>query len=101
MQRMTSALRSRQNPWISLRQRSDQEAESPRTSRRLHKKEPHLRGSFEFILKVILKLVGNNYFAASSISFHSASERCTPAAAIFSSRCETDEVPGIGNITGE
>ena len=28
-------------------------------------------------------------------------ERCNFAAAIFSSRCFTEDVPGIGSITGE
>jgi hypothetical protein len=40
-------------------------------------------------------------YAASSIAFHSAPESCTFAAAIFSSRCFTEEVPGIGINTGE
>ena len=59
------------------------------------KKKSHIfSGSF-------VETIKDNYFAASSISFHSASDSFTPAAAIFSSRCATEEVPGIGNITGE
>ena len=42
-----------------------------------------------------------NYFAALSISFHSASVRVMPADAMFSSRCLTEEVPGIGKMTDE
>src|ERR1700722_14644535 len=38
---------------------------------------------------------------APSISFHSASESCPFAAAIFSSKCFTEEVPGIEIIPGE
>src|SRR5271154_5533666 len=34
--------------------------------------------------------------AALSIAFHSSAESCNFAAAIFSSRCVTEEVPGIG-----
>ena len=41
------------------------------------------------------------FSAALSIAFHSSGERCNLAAAIFSSRCFTEEVPGIGSITGE
>jgi hypothetical protein len=39
--------------------------------------------------------------AAFSISSHSFSESFKLAAATFSSKCFTEEVPGIGSITGD
>jgi Glycosyl transferase family 2 len=41
------------------------------------------------------------FSAAVSIAFHSSGERCNFAAAMFSSRCFTEDVPGMGSITGE
>src|SRR5882724_13311159 len=43
---------------------------------------------------------GNCYFTASSIAFMSSAETAISAALRFSSRCATDEVPGIGKVTG-
>ena len=40
------------------------------------------------------------YFVASSIAFISSADSDISAAFMFSSRCATDEVPGIGKITG-
>src|SRR3979411_263059 len=40
-------------------------------------------------------------FQSASIVFHSAGLNLTAAAATFSSRCATDDVPGIGSITGD
>src|SRR5882724_6652476 len=39
--------------------------------------------------------------AKASIDFHSAGVNLIFVAATFSSRCEMDDVPGIGSITGE
>ena len=36
-----------------------------------------------------------------SIAFHSSALSFTPTDATFSSRCSTDDVPGMGRITGE
>jgi hypothetical protein len=40
-------------------------------------------------------------YAAFSIAFHSSADNRTLAAPTFSSRCFTEDVPGIGNMTGE
>ncbi len=40
-------------------------------------------------------------FASASIVFHSSGLSCIFRAAIFSSRCASDDVPGIGSITGD
>ena len=40
---------------------------------------------------------GQSYFADFSIFFHSSAVMRSEAAAVFSSRCATDEVPGIGS----
>ena len=39
--------------------------------------------------------------ASSSIFFHSSALSCSFSAAMFSSRCASDDVPGIGNMTGD
>src|SRR3989454_11226777 len=41
------------------------------------------------------------FCAEASIFFHSSGDSCSFAAAMFSSRCASDDVPGIGNITGD
>jgi hypothetical protein len=41
------------------------------------------------------------FAAALSIDFHSSGDNCNLPAAIFSSRCFTEDVPGMGSITGE
>jgi hypothetical protein len=52
------------------------------------------------ILRALRFILGSTYFAASSISFISASDSEISAAFRFSSRCATDDVPGIGSMTG-
>lgn len=41
------------------------------------------------------------WLVTASIVFHSSAVSCIFRAAIFSSRCASDDVPGIGSITGD
>ena len=41
------------------------------------------------------------WLTTASIVFHSSAVSCIFRAAIFSSRCASDDVPGIGSITGD
>src|SRR5436305_1144254 len=51
---------------------------------------------------VAVTLTGeNNHPAKASIAFHSSGVSLSFAAAIFSSKWGTEDVPGIGNITGD
>ena len=67
---------------------------------------PHVRTSVRGpktmgVAQRSLFLIYRALAAASSIVFHSSAESCNFAACIFSSKCFTEEVPGIGIMTAE